>query len=249
MRQRAFLDDLILPAIDANGINIISDRILKDKDRRLDLLNVKYAVVPAFGADFKQFSQSDRFTQVFSNRNIAVFLNPTVLPRAWLVPASGIETLTSLDMEMARLKNPAFDPLKFVTISGKSRATPATIDFRSSVDITNTNANGLTIRTQSSEPGVLVVSQTYYPGWKATVDGTQTDVLQADVTLTGVSVPAGTHEVRLVFQPLTFRIGLGITIFSTILLLALLVYGLRSERQRTKRNAVSADKVSEIAIG
>ena len=250
-QQRAFLDDLILPAVDANGINFISDRILKDKGRRLDLLNIKYVVVPAFGADFKQFSQSDRFTKVFANNYVSVFQNPTALPRAWIVPATGMETFTNPDMEVARLKNPEFDPLKSVTITGKSAAAPSSsaVDFRSSVEITNVNANGLTIKTQSSAPGILVVSQTYYPGWKATVDGTNADILQADGTLTGVPFPAGTHEMRLVFQPASFRIGLFISIIATTILLALLATGLRTERQRAKRNAVAADKVSEIAIG
>ena len=205
-------------------------------------------MVPTFGEDFKQFSQSNRFTAVFNDKEVAVFQNPSVLPRAWMVPTFGIETFSNVDMEVARLKSSTFDPLRFVTISGAAPQTSPAAAFKSSVDTTDSNANSLTIKTQSSGPGVLLVSQTYYPGWKATVDGTQTDVLQADVTLTGVSVPAGTHEVRLVFQPLSFRIGLGITIFSTILLLALLVYGLRSKRQRTKRDAVSADKVREIPV-
>ena len=117
VRQRAFLDDLIRPAVEANGINFVADHILQDRDRRLDLLNVKYVVAPAFGPDFKQFSQSGRFAEVFNNKEVAIFQNASVLPRVWLVPASGIETLRDLHAEVSRLKNPAFDPLKFVTIS------------------------------------------------------------------------------------------------------------------------------------
>jgi hypothetical protein len=228
VRQRAFLDDLIRPAVEANGINFVADHILQDRDRRLDLLNVKYLVAPAFGPDFTQLSQSGRFTEVFNNKEVAVFQNASVLPRVWLVPASGIETVRDLHDEVSRLKNPAFDPLKFVTISQTlplpdpgSAATAA--DINSSAAITSTGPNSLTVQTQAPAPSVLVVSQTYYPGWSAMVDGKQSDILQADITLTGVSVPAGAHKVSLVFQPRSFRIGLGVTVLTTMILLAMII--------------------------
>jgi uncharacterized membrane protein YfhO len=95
----------------------------------------------------------------------------------------------------------------------------------------------------------LVVSQTYYPGWQAAVDGIPTNVFRVDGTLTGVAVPAGTHEVRLVFRPLSFRIGLGLTMLSATILLTLLGGELRSQRKRTKRDAMTADQPSKIMIG
>jgi len=41
----------------------------------------------------------------------------------------------------------------------------------------------------------MVLSQTFYPGWKALVDGTQTDVFPVDIAPTGIVLSAGTHDV------------------------------------------------------
>ena len=74
--------------------------------------------------------------------------------------------------------------------------------------------NGYRIRTESAGPAVVVVSQMYYPGWKASVDGSSARVYPVDVALTGFIVPSGLHEVRLYFRPNSFLLGLAISIVS-----------------------------------
>jgi hypothetical protein len=223
--QRAFLQDLIDPKTD--GIRFVLDAILQKNDRRVDLLNVKYVVLEAFTPEYRRLLQSNRFTQVFNEGKVAIFQNPSVLPRAWMVPASGIQRFREVDTQVNRLKDADFNPLKFVTIPEFSPTSTISVDengstFNGSVDITDNGITSLSMKTQSSSSAILVVSQTYYPGWKAIVDGKQSDVLQADVALAGIAIPAGTHEVRLAFQPLSFRIGLGVSILSTTILLALI---------------------------
>jgi hypothetical protein len=246
-RERAFLSELIQPGADAVGINFVLDGLLRENDRRLDLLNVKYVVMPGFSANLKRVLESNRFTEVVDSKDIAIFQNPSVLPRAWVVPASGIEEFRQINMEVDRLKNHAFDPLKFATISQSApfavSTTKTTSTFDSAANIVDAGATWLTIRTRVSAPGFLIVSQTYYPGWKASVDGSNTDVVQADVTLTGVPIPAGMHEVRLVFRPLSFYIGLTLTIFSCVVLAIMISAGLRSQRQSAKRDAMRAEEL------
>jgi uncharacterized membrane protein YfhO len=69
---------------------------------------------------------------------------------------------------------------------------------------------------------LLVVSQIYYPGWRATVSGERVPVVAANYALTGIPVPAGDHEVRFVFDPASFKIGLAITILSILMAVALI---------------------------
>ena len=120
--------------------------------------------------------------------------------------------------------------------------------FTASPTIIENGVAGVGVKTQSSGPAVLVVSQTYYPGWKATLDGTPAELLRVDGTLTGVAVPAGAHEVRMVFQPASFRTGLAVSLISMGILLALIATGLRSQRKSAKRDAVPADKLNEIPV-
>jgi len=206
---------------DADGISFALDRVLQMQDRRLDMLNVKYLVIMA--SDASRMSASDRFLPVFNNGAVAIFENKSVLPRAWIVPASGIEVLPGLDSQLNWLTQPAFDPTSEVLLS----RTPAVIAAEerglrtATVDIVKSGINEIALSTQTSHPAMLIVSQTYYPGWKATIDGTETEIMAADMALTGVPIPPGSHLVRLVFQPASFRIGLWLTILSTVVGLVL----------------------------
>src|SRR5205823_5674541 len=80
------------------------------------------------------------------------------------------------------------------------------------VEIAESETNGYRFKTQSPDKALLVVSQIYYPGWRATVDGERVPVMAADYALTGIPVPGGSHEIRFVFDPASFKIGLAITI-------------------------------------
>ena len=59
---------------------------------------------------------------------------------------------------------------------------------------------------------LLVLSEVYYPGWRATVDGVPTPILRADVALRALAVRAGEHRVEMVFDPWSVKIGIGITL-------------------------------------
>ena len=65
----------------------------------------------------------------------------------------------------------------------------------------------ITVTANSERGGFLVLSETYYPGWRARVDGEVTAILRTDVSLQGVMVPPGTHTVLFEFAPPTLRLG------------------------------------------
>jgi uncharacterized membrane protein YfhO len=64
---------------------------------------------------------------------------------------------------------------------------------------------------------------TYFPGWKATVDGRTTPIYRADYNFRAVSLPEGAHTVTFTYRPLSFRLGLG-TSGVMLGLLALLMF-------------------------
>ncbi len=72
------------------------------------------------------------------------------------------------------------------------------------------------------EDALLVTSEAYYPGWRAFVDGRETDILRADYYLRAVPMPAGSHELEFVFEPLSFKVGAAISL-ATLLVVLLLV--------------------------
>ncbi len=69
----------------------------------------------------------------------------------------------------------------------------------------------LEIETEADGAALLVLSDSYYPGWHATVDGLPAPILQANLLFRGIPVPAGRHRVRLWFDPLSVKLGLALS--------------------------------------
>lgn len=68
------------------------------------------------------------------------------------------------------------------------------------------------INTKTLTDGLIVLNDTYYPGWKAYIDHNQVQILRANYLFQAITVPAGKHQVEFIYQPLSFSIGLGITL-------------------------------------
>ncbi len=79
------------------------------------------------------------------------------------------------------------------------------------------------VRTSSVADGLLVLSEAYYPAWKAYVDGRPTELYVANHILRAVPVPAGNHEVELRYESWTLRVGILVSFAAYSALVALLV--------------------------
>ena len=75
---------------------------------------------------------------------------------------------------------------------------------------------------ETDQPGYLVLSDAYYPGWRATIGRQPAPLERANYAFRAVYVPAGQYTVEFMFEPLIWRIGLGV---SAVTLLALLGWG------------------------
>ena len=79
----------------------------------------------------------------------------------------------------------------------------------------------VTIQVPNGPAGRLVLADTYYPGWSATVDGRAVAIGRAGGMLRAVDVPAGSHQVVFSYQPASFRGGLALSLVSLVLVLLL----------------------------
>ncbi len=61
-------------------------------------------------------------------------------------------------------------------------------------------------------PGKIIVGETYYPGWRATVNGRPVPITQAYGVLRSVEAPAGTHRVVMLYRPVSVMAGAALTI-------------------------------------
>jgi hypothetical protein len=109
------------------------------------------------------------------------------------------------------ITNSTFDPRQVVVLPSSARLT---LKASSTVNATLSNVTFAvrTIEADVNAPAstVLVIAQSYYPNWQATVDGTNAPLLHANVAFQAVPVPAGQHHVRIVYRDAKFRAS-GIT--------------------------------------
>ena len=75
------------------------------------------------------------------------------------------------------------------------------------------------MEVNSSSPGILVISNAYFPGWKAYIDNKRSEVIRTDFAFDGIFLKKGTHTVVLTYKPLSFLIGFALTIAGLISLL------------------------------
>ncbi|HVM01845.1 MAG TPA: YfhO family protein [Acidimicrobiales bacterium] len=96
----------------------------------------------------------------------------------------------------------------------------------------------VSVAARARGPAVLVVSDTWFPGWQATVDGEAAPVLEVDHALRGVAVPAGEHRVELRFRPASFRAGAALSV-ATALAVGVAAAGVAAARRRAGRRGTT----------
>jgi hypothetical protein len=149
---------------------------------------------------------------------IHVFRVPGSLPTVSVV--AGVRVADGLDAYKA-LVAPDFDPRTSVVLaSGEPREAPA--GFSGSAELQEQRADRLQARVSASAPAHVVLPESFDEGWTATVEGHPVPVLRANVAFRAVAVPAGTHDVTLVYRPARLRLGLGLSGLSIAATLAVL---------------------------
>lgn len=82
--------------------------------------------------------------------------------------------------------------------------------------VAGTDPNRLEIHLSAMSPGWLVLSDVWYPGWRAQVDGEQVQLLRANYLFRALRVPVGEHRIVLAYQPLSFWGGAALSLFSIL---------------------------------
>lgn len=65
----------------------------------------------------------------------------------------------------------------------------------------------LVVEINAGDPGYLVISDVWYPGWRAYVDGQRVGIKRANYLFRGLSIPAGEHVIEMRYQPISFLVG------------------------------------------
>lgn len=175
-----------------------------------------------------------RWNRLAKIGNVSVFENARALPRAWLATgervATGEEALGIIRTGKTPDGSP-WNPLETALVESSTglRFDPGNKGGQKSLaTITRHEPNQLEVKTESGVPGVLVVSENHYPGWRAYVDGRMVKLLRVNYNQRGVALGAGDHVVTFAYWPLSVLAGFAI---SAITLLGLILWtNARSDR-------------------
>ncbi|HSW46847.1 MAG TPA: glycosyltransferase family 39 protein [Phycisphaerae bacterium] len=152
--------------------------------------------------------------------------NPCYLPRAWLVER--FEVIPDEEAALQRLKDPAFDPAAAVLLERDPGIQLAPSDSPiGSCTARRVEGPGLDIHTDTVRPGLLVISETFYPGWRAFLDDKPVSLMRANDVISALCLPAGKHRITLRYEPLSFKLGCAATGLSLLAAILLLVTGRR----------------------
>ena len=89
--------------------------------------------------------------------------------------------------------------------------------------MTRYEANRVDLKTASTDPSIVVLSENSYPGWRVYVDDQASEILRVDYNLRGVQVPAGEHRVSFVYRPWSVMGGLLVSLLTATVLIVLSV--------------------------
>ena len=210
--------------------------LVRNFDSQLfDLLNNKYLLVlkrnsdgqPSEQGEISYLYKDSKFKLIYSDKSLAVLENTLSFPRAFLVEEKIIEKdkekmaqlLLSSDIDLSKVV------ILEEEINGNDlKSSNSQEIFTDEVEFISYKPNEETLRISVDSDKILVVSETFYPGWKAFLDGQEIKIYRANYAFRAVFIPRGEHQLRMVYDPISFKLGswlslLGILICASLLLI------------------------------
>jgi hypothetical protein len=202
------------------------------RDKILNLLNVKY-IISTLDLKASGF-------RLIREGPIKIYENPGCMPRAFF--AANLQLVENETAVLRNMRQPSFDPYamvyisqpelrklrgEFIPPSDRNHAEP----FRGSVRFTDYQPNSVSLQAQLSQARFLIISDNYFPGWRAFVDGVERPLLRVDYTLRGLLLDAGDHDITLVFWPRSFVVGVGISLITGCLMMASILVLIKKKKR------------------
>jgi Bacterial membrane protein YfhO len=153
------------------------------------------------------------------------------LPRAFVVGSQ--QVVADGDAALDAIASPEFDGARVAVTERRLPGLPEDSGAggaAGSARIVAYEPERVVVRARADRPGLLVLSDNDYPGWKAKVDGRSVPIERVDYVMRGVRIGAGEHEVEFRYEPLTWRIGWIVSLLALIGLAAGLALGWRRRR-------------------
>lgn len=166
----------------------------------VNMLNVRFLIA---GGQLP----ADRFELVHTDqvKRLLTYKNPQALPRAFFV--KDVVVAGSDHQVFSTMNSPQFNAGRTAVVE-KPLAQSLNPPDSTSANMVAFTSRKIVINAFTTSPALMVSSEVYYPaGWKAYIDGVETEIFKTDYVLRSVLVPAGNHQIVYVFEPAVYKIG------------------------------------------
>ncbi len=222
-------------------------RLTWDEPRRVKSLRVigrggvtlhGLALIDQRDSAFQSFviAPQGQFRLAYSG-DVKIYENTTALPRAFFV--GNVLSAANDDEAVQLMRAETFVPAQTVVVAAEGgnegqqegeNSSPVSHPLYPS--ILSYSSENVVVEVNAPQDGYLILTDAYYPGWTATIDGQPAPIERADLMFRAVKVSAGRHRVEMRYQPASFSIGLFISIGSVA---ALVVWWLVARRRNRSR--------------
>jgi membrane protein YfhO len=200
----------------------------------LDLLNVRYIITPAGTSSNRNYIKNlkDTLPTAYKDDRVQILENREALPRAWIVHSAKQATP---EEALKMLGSGAVDPRQTALLERpRLDLNPPADPSSDRASVTTYEAGRIELTTATGAPGLLVLSEVYYPAWKAYVDGEPVPLYRADHLFRSVPIPAGEHQVELRYESSALKTGVAISLIAYVALVTLAIAKARRWRKSMK---------------
>ncbi len=211
--------------------------------RMLNLLGARYIVDDPGRELYPEQAPENKMPKGFNlkrvlSKELKIYENPDALPRAFYV--KDVEVTGEKSKVLERLADSSFDYRKTIILEEEPESPPAPAEHPAEtsspeVIVKPKSERETDVIVDAPEPGFIFLDDIFMPGWRARVDGENSNIYRADYLFMAIPVEAGKHSVEVRYKPSGFRAGALISFGAAVLLSLSLTFDIA--RRRTKKMA------------
>lgn len=188
--------------------------------KELDMAGVKYIIAQP-PLDKELTEPRFKLVKEFQGK-IRLYENTQVLPQSYLVYQT--QSVADFTAALDAMKAADFDPINKAVIEDPGSANLGSLQNSGTAEMKRVGPQTVEITARASAPAVLVLADSFYPGWKATVDGRESKIYPVNGMFRGVKLEAGEHKVVFQYKPRSLELGLIICASIAGLVLGLAIF-------------------------
>lgn len=201
------------------------------REEILDLMGVKYVIVPASYEKYQAFFAALGYTEVFKNSGIMILENPDPYPRMFVVGSlvrGGFDAAESLAVSRVAAYTTDERLLEEAgTLGIQTDGSPAQGDGPTgTVELREYAHTRIVATAELTRPGVVVLMDNWHPNWNAEIEGRPAYIGIVNGSFRGIALPAGRHEIVMSYRPGGLGAGL-IVSGAMVALLGIVVFARR----------------------